>query len=100
MVRNWLLGLTVIGALNAAIAAAYYLRLISTMYFRPSISVLKGQGGLGPAVAMFVALIAVIAVGAYPVPLVRDSGDASQSAYAAAVQVEPAPTLSLVAEKP
>ncbi len=32
----WLLALAVIGAINAAIAAAYYLRVIAAMYFQPS----------------------------------------------------------------
>jgi NADH-quinone oxidoreductase subunit N len=32
-VRNWFLTLAVVGVLNAAVAAAYYLRIVGTMYF-------------------------------------------------------------------
>ncbi|HEX3871275.1 MAG TPA: NADH-quinone oxidoreductase subunit N, partial [Pirellulales bacterium] len=89
-IRNWLLALAVIGALNAATAAAYYLRLVAAMYFRPSIAVLKGQGGMGAFVAMLVSALAVVAVGLYPAPLVRDASDASRSAYAAHASAAPA----------
>jgi len=42
----WFLALAVVGALNAAIAAAYYLRIISTMYFRPPLArEERGHGG-------------------------------------------------------
>ncbi len=82
--RNWLLALAVVGALNAATAAAYYLRMIATMYFRPSIAVLKGQGGPGPAVAVGACALAVLGIGMYPVRLVTDCGNASRSAYAPA----------------
>jgi NADH-quinone oxidoreductase subunit N len=32
--QDWFLALAIIGVLNAAIAAAYYLRIVATMYFR------------------------------------------------------------------
>jgi NADH-quinone oxidoreductase subunit N len=82
--RNWLVALAIVGALNAAIAAAYYLRLIAVMYFRPSVAVPKAQGGMGAALAMGLCAVATLGVGIFPVPLVRDCNDASRSAYALA----------------
>ncbi|HEX4132213.1 MAG TPA: NADH-quinone oxidoreductase subunit N [Pirellulales bacterium] len=95
--RNWLIALAIVGALNAATAAAYYLRLVAVMYFRPSVSVVKAQGGAGAAVAMALCALVVVGVGVYPVPLVRDSDAASRTAYALTpaarvVATEPAAT--------
>ncbi len=79
--RNWLLALVIVGVLNAAIAAAYYLRIIAVMYFRPSIAVLKGQGGWGAGAATFVAALITIAIGLYPVKLIDESTKAGASVY-------------------
>jgi NADH-quinone oxidoreductase subunit N len=75
--RNWFIGLAVAGALNAAVAAAYYLRIVAVMYFQPSVSTLKGQGGRGAAAAVLLSALLVLSIGFYPVPLVRGSHAAS-----------------------
>ena len=76
----WFVGLAVAGALNAAIAAAYYLRVVSAMYFRPSLAVARGQGGLGAAIAAGACALLVVLIGAFPGPLTARSGEASQAA--------------------
>ena len=43
--------LLIVGALNAAIAAAYYLRLVSIMFFQPAVEPVPAGGGLGALVA-------------------------------------------------
>lgn len=62
----WFLVLAVVGALNAAIAAAYYLRVIAAMYFQPAADRLPAQGGIGSYASMFVATLLVILVGLLP----------------------------------
>lgn len=72
-VRMWFTGLAVIGVLNAAIAAAYYLRIISVMYFRAPLGVQRAEGGLGAQLAMLIAAVLVVAAGIYPTPLDQHS---------------------------
>ena len=43
----WFLALAIVGALNAAISAGYYLRIVAVMYFRPSLRPARGRGGTG-----------------------------------------------------
>lgn len=62
----WFMLLAVGGAVNAAIAAAYYLRVVSTMYFQPSKIEIKSGGRTTASLAMGFAALAVIAVGALP----------------------------------
>ncbi|HUY91522.1 MAG TPA: NADH-quinone oxidoreductase subunit N [Pirellulales bacterium] len=96
--RAWFLFLAVAGALNAAIAAAYYLRVVSAMYFRPSLATARGEGGLGAAIAAGGCAMLVVLIGAFPGPLTAKSGDASQAAraQAAAAAVGSAPADSTV----
>ena len=49
--RPWFIALAVIGVLNAAVAAYYYLRIISLMYFREPLAAPRAEGGPGPYVA-------------------------------------------------
>ncbi len=65
----WFLVLVVGGALNAAIAAAYYLRIVRTLFFRSGTQQLAPEGGSGARnVAVFAALL-TLAVGILPGPL-------------------------------
>jgi NADH-quinone oxidoreductase subunit N len=50
----WFTVLAIIGALNAAIAAAYYLRIVAVMYFQPAAAPLAAAGG---STAQFAALL-------------------------------------------
>lgn len=62
----WMSVLAVAGALNAAIAAAYYLRVIAVMYFGVSQRQHGGEGGWGAAAAMIAATGLVLFVGFFP----------------------------------
>ena len=50
--RWWFVGLAVVLVLNAAIAAGYYLRIISAMYFRTTKRGVQADGGLAAGIAM------------------------------------------------
>jgi NADH-quinone oxidoreductase subunit N len=92
----WFLGLAIVGVLNAAIAAAYYLRIVSVMYFRPSETRLPAEGGRGAAFAMVLCAALVVLVGVLPGPLVTGSNVASRSAFD--THHEPAPEPAKVAD--
>ncbi len=79
-VRVWFIALAVIGVLNAAVAAAYYLRIVAVMYFRSSLAIPKAQGGPGAWMAMVISAILVLALGIYPGPLMHDANRASPTA--------------------
>ena len=63
------LALAVILVLNAAIAAAYYLRIVAAMYFRPAKRGVQADGGIAAGVAMLLALVAVGSMTLRPRPL-------------------------------
>jgi NADH-quinone oxidoreductase subunit N len=94
--RAWFLFLAVAGALNAAIAAAYYLRIVSAMYFRPSLATPRGKGGMGAAIAAGGCAMLVVLVGAFPGPLTARSGEASQAARVSTA----APALGSAPDRP
>jgi NADH-quinone oxidoreductase subunit N len=68
-VAPWIAGLAVVGVLNAAIAAAYYLRIIAVMYFRPAVARPLRAGGPSAAVAVAICAVLVILVGIRSAPL-------------------------------
>ena len=85
--RPWFLALAVVGVINAAISAGYYLRVVSVMFFRPSLTVPAAQGGVGAAATAIVCAGLVIALGFNPaVPL-----EAANRASQAALSIVPAP---------
>jgi len=57
--RAWFTGLAVLLVLNAAIAAAYYLRIIAAMYFKTTKRGVQADGGLAAGVAMLACLLLV-----------------------------------------
>jgi NADH-quinone oxidoreductase subunit N len=67
--RAWFVGLAILGVLNAAIAAAYYLRIVGTMFFRMPL----GRAPAAPkrpaplTVAVICALL-VLVIGVIPTP--------------------------------
>ena len=77
--RRWFLALAIVGAINAAIAAGYYLRVIAVMYFRPAKSEPPLLSSYGAYAAMLVCALGVIAIGVYPGPLVGHSAQATES---------------------
>ena len=74
--RAWFLGLAVVLVLNAAIAAAYYLRLIAAMYFKSTDRGVQADGGLASGVAMLLCLAAVAMVTFQPGGLFEAAGRA------------------------
>ena len=63
--RTWFLILAIAGAVNAAIAAAYYLRVIAVMFFRSAQADLTvgraGGAGVSAALcAIFVTLVGIL----------------------------------------
>jgi NADH-quinone oxidoreductase subunit N len=75
--------LTLIAAVNAAIAAAYYLRVVATLYFRPSTTEIRPDGGRGALVATAICAIAVILAGIRSGPLVEQAKSASAASASA-----------------
>ena len=71
--RPWFIGLAIIGVLNAAVAAAYYLRIIGTMYFRTPLATPRAEGGAGPWCAAAACAVLALAIGIYPRPLTEAS---------------------------
>jgi NADH-quinone oxidoreductase subunit N len=69
----WFLSLAVVGVLNAAVAAAYYLRIVAAMYFRAPLATLRAEGGPGAWCAAVACALVVLAVGIYPGPLMREA---------------------------
>jgi len=57
--RAWFVGLAVVLVLNAAIAAAYYLRIVAAMYFKSTKRGVQADGGLAAGVAMLACLALV-----------------------------------------
>jgi NADH-quinone oxidoreductase subunit N len=64
--RAWFVALAVILVLNAAIAAAYYLRVIAAMYFRSTKKGVQADGGLAAGVGMLICLALVLLVTVQP----------------------------------
>jgi NADH-quinone oxidoreductase subunit N len=87
--RPWFVALAVIGVLNAAVAAYYYLRIISLMYFREPLAALRAEGGRGPWVAALLCSLAVLALGFYPAPLMKGCVEAGKGGERGARSVEP-----------
>jgi NADH-quinone oxidoreductase subunit N len=82
----WFLALSLAGALNAAISAGYYLRIVGAMYFRRSLTRPAGQGGAGAAWAMTLCAALVIGIGCFPGPLMEVARQAGQAARATFAQ--------------
>ncbi|HEY2894531.1 MAG TPA: NADH-quinone oxidoreductase subunit N [Pirellulales bacterium] len=76
----WFVALAVIGALNAAISAGYYLRIVAVMYFRPAVGSPRGEGGSGAAWATALCALAVLGIGCVPGPFIAQAERASQAA--------------------
>ena len=97
--RWWFIALAVLGVVNAAIAAAYYLRLVAVAYFRPQETAPDCEGGFGSAATMWLCTAGLLAAGVAPGPLLWATSRASDSVQAplersrAAFEIQrPAPT--------
>jgi NADH-quinone oxidoreductase subunit N len=73
-------GLAIVTVLNAAVGAAYYLRVIGYMYFRSSeVETPIAQRDFGPALAMAACAALTLGLGFLPRPLVDATNRAGQS---------------------
>jgi NADH-quinone oxidoreductase subunit N len=77
--RGWFVGLAVLLVLNAAIAAAYYLRLIVAMYFKTTKRGVQADGGLAAGIAMLACLVLVGVVAIRPQGLLTAASRAGES---------------------
>jgi NADH-quinone oxidoreductase subunit N len=82
---TWFIGLAVAGALNAAVAAAYYLRIIAVMYFGSSRRTPSAQGGWGAWSAMAACAFLVVALGIFPKTTLDATARSERSARAPAI---------------
>ena len=64
--QQWFLGLSIVLVLNAAIAAAYYLRLITAMYFKTTQKGVQADGGLSAGLAMLTCLLVIMTLSLRP----------------------------------
>jgi NADH-quinone oxidoreductase subunit N len=62
----WFAILAVAGAINAAIAAAYYLRIVAVMYFQSEMQPMIPAGGRTSRFAAVLCALLVVAIGAWP----------------------------------
>ncbi|MGO9597549.1 MAG: NADH-quinone oxidoreductase subunit N [Isosphaeraceae bacterium] len=72
--------LAVIGVLNAAAGAYYYLRIVVAMYLRPARQKVECRGGWPVAVAVGACASLSLLVGLYPTPVARASRAAALAA--------------------
>ena len=64
--RWWFVGAAILGVLNAAVAATYYLRIVAVMYFRTPLATPRAEGGDGAWWAAVACALLLIGVGVYP----------------------------------
>ena len=75
--RWWFVAAAILGVLNAAVAAAYYLRIVAVMYFRTPLATPRAEGGAGAWWAAVACALLLSAVGVYPGTLMREAERAS-----------------------
>lgn len=89
--------LLIIGALNAAIAAAYYLRLVSVMFFQPAAEpAVPAGGGLGALVAATLCGALVVLTGIAPGAVMHFAGQYEEQMLQVAADQAAPPAATLV----
>lgn len=63
---NWYRVLAVVGAVNAAIGAVYYLRLLGVLYLRSPLRPAEPATGFGPLLAAVLCAVGTVLAGVYP----------------------------------
>lgn len=81
--------LAVAGALNAAIAAAYYLRIVGVMYFRAPANDAAPAGGVGAWLSLAISAVLVVACGVMPAPVLESTVAAEASLRTTVAQTSP-----------
>ncbi len=75
--RAWFIAAAVLGLLNAAVGAAYYLRVVAAMYFREPLAAHGARPAAGPRLAAIACAALVLAIGFYPRPWIAAAGTAT-----------------------
>ena len=76
IIRPWFIALAIIGVVNAAVAAGYYLRVIATMYFRTPLSTSRAHGSRGAWLAAMLSALIAVGLGVYAGPLIGQAAAA------------------------
>jgi NADH-quinone oxidoreductase subunit N len=74
----WFITLAVIGVLNSAVAAAYYLRVVGAMFFRVPAGLAERRHDAGPLAAALACGLLALAIGVYPGPWLRQADRAGR----------------------
>jgi NADH-quinone oxidoreductase subunit N len=82
---GWFVVLVIVTVINAAISAAYYLRVVAVMYFGEPSPSLRATGGAGPAIAAMACSALLVALGFLPAALMAATRHAELSLRPAAV---------------
>ena len=77
--RAWFIAAAVLGLLNAAVGAAYYLRVVAAMYFREPLAAHGARPAAGPRLAAIACAALVLVIGFYPQPWIAAAGTATGS---------------------
>ena len=94
----WFVGLAVVGMLNAAVAAAYYLRVVAVMYFRTPLATPRPQAGTGAWLTLTLCAVLTVLIGVLPGPLLRLANGAKPAATAEVAAHRPSTGAGTVAE--
>lgn len=78
-IGRWFALLATVGVLNAAIAAAYYLRIVAQMYFQPLVQPPAAEGGRWARASAVGCALLVLVLGAWPGGLVHLAMRAEES---------------------
>jgi NADH-quinone oxidoreductase subunit N len=78
---NWMIVLAVAGALNAAIAGGYYLRIVGAMYFQPGNVSIAEPGGWGGLSAAVICGVLTVLLGLSPGFVLSSTRKAEKSAH-------------------
>jgi len=97
-VRPWFIILAVIGVLNAAVAAAYYLRIVGVMYFRTPLATPRAEGGAACRAAAVACGVLTLLIGLFPGPLMTASDQAGRRVPAEVSLERPTTTPGNVAQ--
>lgn len=86
------IGLALIGAINAAIGAYYYLRIVGAMYLRPAVNPPEPVTAWPGRAAVWACAAATLALGVYPAPVLKLVREASLPTPARTATVDAAAT--------
>ena len=82
MDESWFLWLAIIGVLNAAIGAYYYLRIVVLMYLSPAREPIGTRGGWPVSISVAACAGLTVALGLFWTPVASTARSAARSAMA------------------